>query len=168
MVAVTEVNKDLMRWATSINELQPGERVLVIIEDDLVLNKYERRRRIGRRSVDRRPYCPKFNVGFKDRVRTFWGNQCAMCGAHQDELPTKLSVHHVTYNKSACCSIDDDTALMKLCGIPEKHRHMFIPLCPMCHAKTNFVRDYWKMRFVLMIMDLYGGKSYYNPGDNEW
>jgi hypothetical protein len=88
-------------------------------------------------------YCPKFNAEFRERVRAFFGHKCIECGNPQNG--EKHSVHHILYNKKACC---DDT-------IP-----MFAPLCRSCHAKTNFKRKVWQNHFADIIQNNYGGKSF--------
>lgn len=93
-------------------------------------------------------YCPKFNNEFKERVREFFGRKCQLCGA--EENGRKLSVHHVTYEKDACCN---------------GQIAMFVPLCPTCHSKTNYNRDYWQEYFFNYINVYYDGKSYIGQED---
>ncbi len=88
-------------------------------------------------------YCPKFNNEFRNRVRAFFNYTCIECGEPQDG--EKLGVHHILYNKKACC---DDT-------MP-----MFAPLCRSCHAKTNFNRKMWENKFASIITNYYGGRSF--------
>lgn len=89
------------------------------------------------------PYCPKFNNRFKERVRLFFGNTCIECGTKQNG--TKLSVHHVNFNKKSCCDS----------SVP-----LFVPLCHNCHVKTNSNRDFWEQHFTEIINDYYKGKCY--------
>lgn len=89
-------------------------------------------------------YCPKFNDEFKERVRAFFDYKCLECGNPQNG--EKLAVHHILYNKRACC---DET-------IP-----MFAPLCRSCHAHTNFNRDKWEQKYAKIIQNNYGGKSFF-------
>jgi hypothetical protein len=91
------------------------------------------------------PYCPKFTKKFKERVRAYFGYRCVECGIYQ--TTPKLPVHHVTFNKKACC----DTT------IP-----LFVPLCQSCHSKTQFNRVFWQYWFTEMINRLYGGKCYFS------
>lgn len=91
------------------------------------------------------PYCPKFNEGFKKRVRAFFDNRCVICGKPEDENGRALSVHHVNYNKDTCC---DDT-------IP-----MFAPLCLVCHSKTNYERERWEYMLSYIIQEVYNGESF--------
>ncbi len=89
------------------------------------------------------PYCHKFNEAFKERVREFFGRKCVECGT--PENGKKLSVHHVNFNKMSCC---DDTP------------PLFVVLCPSCHSKTNFNREYWEEHFTKIIEEQYGGECY--------
>lgn len=89
------------------------------------------------------PYCPKFNNEFKERVRAFFGYRCVECGSPQNGV--KLPIHHVNFNKNACC---DGT-------LP-----LFVPLCPSCHSKTNHNRPYWQEHFTQIINETFGGKCY--------
>lgn len=100
------------------------------------------------------PYCPKFNKTFKERVRAFFGYNCISCGLQQTEnfKGSKLSVHHVHYNKTSCCDPN----------IPK----MFVPLCRSCHTKTNSNREEWRQRFEQLLISEYGGRSYYTQ--EEW
>lgn len=79
------------------------------------------------------PYCPKFTKVFKERVRAYFNYTCFECGKTQADNGKRLHVHHVNFDKSACCS---DT------------KPLFVPLCDNCHPKTNFNRDYWEDHFV--------------------
>jgi len=71
------------------------------------------------------PYCNKFNDAKKEEVREKHDRKCYLCGA--PENGKRHSVHHTTYNKMEGCGAD---------------WHL-VPLCPSCHAKTNFNRWYW-------------------------
>jgi endogenous inhibitor of DNA gyrase (YacG/DUF329 family) len=94
------------------------------------------------------PYCPKFNEEFKERVRTFFGNKCQICGKSKIENKNReLAVHHVTYDKNACCN---------------NKIAMFLPLCMSCHTKTTHNRKYWE-NILFTFINLYcDGKSYLN------
>lgn len=76
------------------------------------------------------PYCEKWTADLRERVRAYFGYICFECGLEQDGR--KLNVHHVHYNKKTCCD-----------GSP----HDLVPLCPECHTKANFNRDYWEDHF---------------------
>lgn len=93
------------------------------------------------------PYCPKFNNEFKERVRAFFGYTCQLCGHVWQEGEVKLSVHHVNYNKKACCE--------------QKIIPLFVPVCSgKCHLKTNYRRDYYETYFTELIMTKYDGQCY--------
>jgi len=99
-------------------------------------------------------YCPKFNKTFKERVRAFFNYKCLSCGQEQRDnfKGSKLSVHHVHYNKTSCCDPN----------IPK----MFVPLCRSCHTKTNHNREEWRQQFEQLLISEYGGRSYYTQ--EEW
>jgi hypothetical protein len=93
------------------------------------------------------PYCPKFNRDFKERVRAFFGHTCQMCGHVWQPGEKRLAVHHVNYQKDACCS---DAA-----------PPLFVPVClEGCHSKTNFNREHWERFFTELIMTKYDGQCY--------
>lgn len=89
------------------------------------------------------PYCPKFNRMFRERVREFFGRTCVECG--KPEGNTRLSVHHVNFNKMSCCDGD---------------KPLFVALCNSCHIKTNHNREYWIKHFTEIINTKYNGKCY--------
>jgi len=95
-------------------------------------------------------YCEKFNSDLRERVRAYWGYVCFECGTPQNG--STLHVHHVHYNKKACCD-----------GSPRD----MVPLCTSCHAKTNRNRKYWESYFTEMLMDYYGGKCYFTKEEME-
>lgn len=97
----------------------------------------------GGRSFE--PYCPRFNDEFRERVRKFFNHKCLNCGKSQEENGRLLSVHHVLYNKKACC---DDS-------IP-----LFAPLCVKCHAKNQRPDHPMNKSLVEKIDTVYGGKCY--------
>lgn len=92
------------------------------------------------------PYCPKFNENLKERVRLFFENRCVLCGKPAKEDGRSLSVHHVEYDKQACCN-----------GKPVH----FSALCRSCHMRTNFNREQWEAIIHRIIDELYDGRSYY-------
>ena len=92
------------------------------------------------------PYCPKFNQDLKERVRAFFDNTCITCGKTTKENGKALSVHHVEYDKSACCD-----------GKPVH----FAAMCHRCHSKTNFDRERWEAMMHRIIDEIYNGRSYY-------
>jgi hypothetical protein len=101
------------------------------------------------RHYDRQQYCEKFNENFKERVRAFFEYQCVKCHAAQNGK--KLDVHHVNYNKAACC---DDTP------------KLFVPLCTSCHGTVGSRGNpYWIEYFTTMIDEDYGGKCYFTKDE---
>ena len=99
------------------------------------------------------PYCPKFNGDLKRRVRHFFDNSCLLCGKSRHENGQELSVHHVEYNKNACC----DGKLVT-----------FASLCRKCHSKTSGKnRQTWEDMLHVIIDYLYEGKSYYTKDEYE-
>jgi hypothetical protein len=97
------------------------------------------------------PYCPKFNENLKTRVRLFFDNECIVCGIKEINCNGKLCVHHVEYNKQACCD-----------GMPVQ----FAALCRSCHGKTGKEKDRWETILHRVIDEMYNGKSYYTK--EEW
>lgn len=92
------------------------------------------------------PYCPKFNDNLKTRVRNFFGNECVLCGKSEVQNGVRLSVHHVEYNKLACCD-----------GKPVT----FAALCKCCHSKTGSDRTRWENIIHIIIDNIYNGRSYF-------
>lgn len=76
----------------------------------------------GRSHLD---YPIEFNNEIKLKIRQRDKFKCLICDKSEEENKTKLSVHHIDYNKKN----NKDTNL--LC------------LCKSCHTNTNFNRDYW-------------------------
>lgn len=93
-------------------------------------------------------YCEKFNREFKERVREFWGRKCGLCEIEENNCSRKLHVHHIFYNKDACCN--------------EESPKYFIPLCASCHSKTNiWNREHWQELFMNIVMNKNNGKTYF-------
>ena len=92
------------------------------------------------------PYCILFNNEFKERVRAFFDNKCAVCGKTKEENGRSLCIHHVNYDKKTCCNDSE---------------RLFVPLCMSCHSKTNRNRKQWEEYFKDLIKNKYGGKCYY-------
>lgn len=61
-----------------------------------------------------------------------------------------LCVHHVEYDKSACCH-----------GKPIH----FAAMCHRCHSKTNFDRERWEAMMHRIIDEIYDGRSYYTKDE---
>lgn len=62
----------------------------------------------------RGPYCEMWTPLLRQRVREFWDNTCQLCGKIQKENGKKLDVHHVTFDKLACCHLENAKKLFKL------------------------------------------------------
>ena len=89
-------------------------------------------------------YCEKWTNDLKERVRAYFNYTCLECGAKQNGK--KLDVHHVYYNKKACC---DNTP------------RVLVPLCHACHSKTTSGdRAYWTSHFQEIIDLMYGGRCW--------
>jgi len=96
-------------------------------------------------------YCPKFNRDLKRRVRAFFGYQCVLCGKSTEENGKNLDVHHVEYNKNACC---------------DGKRVQFAALCRSCHTKTGSKRENWEEMLHIIIHEVYNDRSYFTK--EEW
>jgi len=121
-------------------------------------------------SYDR--YCPKFNDAFKEGVRRFFNNTCMICGHVWDGAEDRLSVHHVYYNKKACCEILVDGRYVHTLPtgfrlIVKGNPNKFVPLCKRCHSKTNTDRLKWAKYFENIINSMYSGKSYYTVEERD-
>ena len=99
------------------------------------------------------PYCPKFNEEFKNRVRAYFDYECVVCGKPEWKNKNHYHhhVHHVDYNKDACCD-----------GQPVQ----FVTLCHSCHMKTNGSRSRWKKMFLKILYEIYNNRSYFTK--EEW
>jgi hypothetical protein len=98
------------------------------------------------------PYCPKWTKELRERVRAFFEYRCVTCGKHVNECKRNLQVHHVEYNKQACCD-----------GKPVH----FAALCNSCHMKTNFNRERWETMLHRIIDEIYNGRSYYTKEEYQ-
>lgn len=92
------------------------------------------------------PYCPLWTKELRERIRSFFDNECVICGKAQEENSRQLSCHHITYDKNACCD-----------GKPVQ----FSALCGSCHMKTNFDRERWESMLHRIIGEVYEGRSYF-------
>jgi hypothetical protein len=99
-----------------------------------------------------KPYCWKFNESLKFRVRSFFNHTCFACGESENGIT--LHVHHIHYNKQACCDGGGEALL--------------IPLCESCHNRTNHdsKNGFWEKLFYTQLMARTGGKCYYSK--KEW
>jgi hypothetical protein len=79
------------------------------------------------------PYCPKFNIEFKNLVRLRDNFCCLNCGISEQKwimiTKRKLAIHHIDYNKKNTC-------LQNCCA-----------LCDSCNTKANKNREQWTEYF---------------------
>lgn len=59
------------------------------------------------------PYCELFK-SVRPRVRAFFNDRCFICGLSKEDNGRELDVHHVTYDKLACCHLDNISKLYRL------------------------------------------------------
>lgn len=90
-------------------------------------------------------YCEKWTPELRERVRAMFGYICVECKIPQTKITALLSVHHVYYNKKMCC----DTTPRAL-----------VPLCKVCHSKTQSNKKYWSNHFQEIIDNQYGGRCW--------
>ena len=74
------------------------------------------------------PYSHKFNKELKNNIKLRDGNKCMTCGSKPRQR-FYLHVHHIDYDKQ------------------NYNPKNLITLCPVCHSKTNFNRNYWQEFF---------------------
>jgi hypothetical protein len=83
------------------------------------------------------PYCPKFDETFKEYIRDKFDRKCFICGKAEESIGNirkqRLHIHHVDYNKNDICN---------------GYSWPFVPLCPSCHARTNYNRWYWFNKYM--------------------
>jgi len=88
------------------------------------------------------PYCELWTEDLRERVRAWFGYQCFECGT----MSKRLCVHHVWWNKNACCDDSERT---------------LVPLCAHCHASLNRRHKIEKSIFFQELIDIYyGGKCW--------
>jgi len=73
-------------------------------------------------------YCEKFNKKFREYIRNKYNRTCILCDKKEQDNKRKLNVHHIDYNKNSICNGKE---------------WPFIPLCTICHTKTNHYRYKW-------------------------
>lgn len=138
--------------ATPEQRQKQSESMLIFYSNPLNMFQHKENVRRGethgnwKGGISFEPYCPKFNQDLKERVRAFFDNTCITCGKTTKENGKALSVHHVEYDKSACCD-----------GEPVH----FAAMCHRCHSKTNFDRERWEAMMHRIIDEIYNGRSYY-------
>ena len=75
------------------------------------------------------PYCEHFNEAFKKKIRDKYDGKCFICGKTTERNGRNMNVHHVEYSKDCLCD-----------GVVCE----FVPLCNVCHPRTNFNRFFWR------------------------
>jgi hypothetical protein len=102
----------------------------------------------------KRRYCHKWREHLRERVREFFGRICINCYKTEMENGRRLCVHHVYHNKMACCDFSP---------------RIFVPLCTGCHNLTNNKKneEFYKEKFTKIVMEQYGGKSFYTKEEYE-
>ena len=121
-------------------------------------------------------YCVLFNSDFKERCIAYWGNKSVLSSKTRAENGKKnrqLTVHHVYYQKKACCEWDEDLqgyyAMINLGTVrnPNIIRHnikgdpnKFVVLTNSEHATTNHDKLKWVELFEDLIENQ-GGKCYF-------
>lgn len=115
-------------------------------------------------------YCVKFKYGtFRNRCRAYFDNVCVLCGQPAGE--ETLDVHHVYYNKKACCEVSEDGKYYSDLGIKGAPKtfeiigdpNKFVPLHHKCHSLTTpkLVREHYARHFEKVINEQYEGACYY-------
>ena len=79
------------------------------------------------------PYPTEFNYKFKEQIRKKFNRMCFLCGKTEKMNGKRLEIHHIDYNKQ---------------NIDEKN---LIPLCKVCHMRTNHHREYWERNIKKML-----------------
>ncbi len=79
-------------------------------------------------------YGKEFNNKLKEKIRDRDQHKCQICFKSECEDKTKLSVHHIDYNKK------------------NNNINNLISLCKKCHCKANGKRDKWIALFELMVL----------------
>lgn len=75
------------------------------------------------------PYPIAFNNRLRASIRERDKFRCQLCGKHESDMPYKLDIHHIDYDK-------DNLAASNL-----------IALCRACNSRVNHRRDHWQAHF---------------------
>jgi intracellular multiplication protein IcmJ len=71
---------------------------------------------------------PQFTTSLKNKVKQRDNYECQECGIKARQLRqmhSYLTIHHINFNHNDC------------------KMENLITLCPLCHAKTNFIKTSW-------------------------
>ncbi len=125
----------------------------------------------------RNNYCEKFNKEFKMRCRLNDGNKSVLSGKTKSENivnghPRELTVHHVYYQKKACCEWDEDVqGYYVMLNIGTKRKKTIIrydikgdpnKFVTLTHAE-NTMANHNKLKWIKIFEDIIesrGGKCY--------
>ena len=119
-------------------------------------------------------YCGLWTPEVKERNRSFFDYKCAICGKDEVGFAKKLDCHHVYWQKSSCCELDDETGLKYFNIGVEQYYYIgdpvkFVPLCPKCHGfvKGNDIKSKidWVVFLENVIMTAHNGKSFFTKED---
>ena len=87
---------------------------------------------LWRGGCSKHPYAIGFTKLLKESVKESFDKKCIIC----DEAGKKLVIHHIDYNKNNH-SIEN-----------------LIPLCIVCHGKTNYHRESWIVFFEQLLKEI--------------
>jgi hypothetical protein len=102
-----------------------------------------------RGGVSFEPYCQKFNLPFRKRVRARYSNRCVECKRTPEENGRELDVHHVNFDKQTCCKDGEVITDQK-----------FVALCRSCHSYATHHLEWAIEHYTRIVDEEYGGKSY--------
>ena len=91
----------------------------------------------------REPYGKKFSPKLKEKIRIRDNHFCQECWKKEEQVKTKLGIHHIDYNKQNNNPLN------------------LISLCKKCHAKTNFDRKHWKRHFknIMVLREIFNPEN---------
>ena len=153
------VTEKVREHARKIGRLPPTEKQLEVRRENakkLGMTQKGENHSCWKGGISFEPYCMKFTLEFKERVREYFGRCCYVCGKTEqeqiDEMKSrgkrpikKLDVHHVNYDKMVCCN---------------DVKPLFVPLCRECHLKTNHNREFWEELLTISLEYLTNGKCF--------
>ena len=110
-------------------------------ESKIVMSKLKIRKYTGENNsnwqggLSFEPYPSNFNKQIKLQILNRDNYTCQMCNIYKLKITKKeqLHIHHIDYDKNNC----------KLNNL--------LTLCPPCHGKTNFSRNYYKLNLMVGI-----------------
>jgi len=99
--------------------------------------------------IARLPYPYEFNKELKMKIKERDKLRCQICDVPESELIFALHVHHIDYDKK---------------NINPKN---LVSLCKICHLKTNFDREFWKIILNEKVKEIYLGYNFLNIEENN-